>query len=218
VRACSGNCAEGRRYTASSMRKLVVLGRSGGGVTACAGWSAWKRISVAPILRRSPWVSDRSLTRSPFTAVPLKLPRSRRIQPLTSRTSTQCFRDSDGSAMATAFAPSRPRTSSSPLRRNTSPAAGPETTISRGTSSLAVMRCGMRGTADRMTRCELPGACLLSSRGKPNAPIQHLQDVAELSRTSATKRHRAPGVAAGPAIAATLHAILMIQPSHSPLP
>src|ERR1039458_4308531 len=59
--------------------------------------SVRNRSRLLPILILSPWTSTLSVTRSPFTSVPLRLPISRMRKSSPCRRMTQCSREADAS-------------------------------------------------------------------------------------------------------------------------
>src|SRR4029077_12404227 len=101
------------------------------------------RKTESPNVIWSPWLSQRSLTDSPLTCVPLRLSRSRTRNRPSWWLIKQCRLDTDGSLMGNPLAGSRPKLSSVMGRLNAESFRGPDTATSLGfTSSPYVLTGG----------------------------------------------------------------------------
>ena len=89
--------------------------------------------SVSPMVMTSPLASTvSSVIVSPLTSVPLPEPRSLTVQPLPTRRSMMCLRETEVSWMQIGLSVARPTTYSPSSRLNSSPALGPADTTSLG--------------------------------------------------------------------------------------
>ena len=100
-----------------------------------SSWQMNNRIE-APVLIRSPCSIACCLIGTSLTKVPLKLPRSCRLNTSPSLVMRQCCRDNSGSAMQIELDGPRPMLTSASVMEKTAPSKGPDMEMSLGIIGL----------------------------------------------------------------------------------